>query len=196
VGPILNFHFSFDPSLRQLLVDWAQIFSAFGTVLAAVVALYLARRTERPRPRFFVRRRTDVTVSVFPQGGPEAKSTELHYLALSVANAGVMPIWVTGMEFQVAGSGGKAATTEQPYLPTGELAAIPQKLEHGEQIHYHVRISADGPVWYYHRRYSWIGHRPCFAVHTSLGDTHLVKVGFRLCVWLDTVLSEMRRNRR
>ena len=156
--------------LLDALVDIAQFVSALGTVGAVMVAIGLARRSEMPRPRFFVFRHIELTVG--------AGLDEQNHLGLSVVNAGVLPLHITSATLYVIQKQHRPGFGLEP-VDRDTNGRLPRRLEHGEIAVFRLRISPTNDPWKSLPQFWWLYRRPYFQVGTTLGRTYRVKAPIR-----------------
>lgn len=165
------------PLLLSYLVDAAQIVSAIATAAAVIVAIWLARRGESQRPKFFVGRRATLTIG--PNGSPAGLSE--HELSLTIVNAGIVPVVVRYAHLIVT-----MAKKDSIVLGLGSFDAqansstFPVKLEHGEEVTLVVPIKKGERPWNRLPALWWVWKRPEFRITSSLGKTYRIKPSRRL----------------
>ena len=125
-------------------VDWtstilntAQVLSAIATAASVWVALWLARRSESQRLRFYIEERRLIVVGPEPRTAAQAIST---YMKVTIVNAGVLPahIQLVLLYVQTARKTKWMASADPVYG-----IALPAILNHGEQAAFTIPLSED-----------------------------------------------------
>lgn len=102
--------------MELTLDQWISVFAAIGTFFAALVALYLARRSERVRLRVVVGYRLIVT-----EGSAETQEV----VAITITNVGLHTVFIQSIFWSSSlWKYGRSAYQKE--------SDMPRKLEHGE----------------------------------------------------------------
>lgn len=154
------------PQWLSYAVDIAQIVSAIFTACAVVVAIWLARRSESQRLRFYVHRNMTIT--------PGRESTLS--IVVTVVSAGVLKVTIRSVFCELPLLGQDGGGWLAPAQSTSGVATLPLALEHGQQIAFEVVVPNSATVsraWSFYRR-------PRFRILTSLGKTYVYKPSLKL----------------
>lgn len=166
----------------EFWVNISQIISAIATAAAVIVAIWLALRSEKQRPKFFVSR--NLTIVVGPEG-TEHKTK--HQLILTVINSGILPIIIQNVSFSIRLSKNDSWGCSTPVTGQKDTSLnFPIKLEHGEQIRCSVPVTNDERPWKILPKYWWIFNRPYFNVTTGVGRSYQVKASRKVLLTLAT----------
>lgn len=122
-------------TIDQTIDLWAALgtwFAAAGTVAAATIALWLARRAERVRLRAWVGRRFKA-----PATSPK------EFISFEVTNCGERPVTITGLVFRAGRR--RRHRRQVGLLPIGgwKPRDLPYRIEHGETASFRM----DFAVW-------------------------------------------------
>jgi hypothetical protein len=156
-----------DPKPQWLsnLVDAAQVLSALATAASVWVALWLARRSESQRLRFYLDERRIITIGVQPRTAQEALATHLKF---TIVNAGVLPAHIQLVHFQL--EYGRALA----WGAVGDIddgGRFPKTLNHGEHLSITLALTGNRLPTGSLLRWWWWLRRARFDVRTSLGRT-------------------------
>ena len=118
-------------TVEQTINLWAAIgtwFAAAGTVAAATIALWLARRAEKVKLRAWVGRRF-----IAPSSLPK------EFISFEVTNCGERPVMITELVFQV-GRRSRRNQRRVGLLPADGWTPqdLPHKIEHGESASFRM----------------------------------------------------------
>ena len=124
-------------TIDQPIDFWAMIgtwFAGAGTLAAATVALWLARRTEKVELRVWAGRRFLV-----PTSSPQ------EFISIEVTNCGERPITVTGLVFRAGRPSLRRDRRQVGLLPEDgwKPQDLPCKIEYGESVSFRM----DFAVW-------------------------------------------------
>lgn len=145
------------------LLNSAQVLSAVATAASVWVSLWLARRSESQRLKFYIDERRVITVGQEPRTATDAIAT---HLKLTVVNAGVLPAHIQMVFFDAqAGS----TTRWVAALDPDNRAAFPATLAHGELMSLTMPLYAAKFPTGSKFRWWWWSLRVHFDVRTSLG---------------------------
>lgn len=161
------------PEWLSVALDVAQIVSAVATAMAVIVAIWLARRGESQRLRFFVGNREVVSIA---DGRAETQS----FLSLTVVNAGMFPVKIINGSFSLQQTGGRWSASLESYEREHRFPLFPLTLAHGEAVIFDFPIEPTANFW---RNLHWAWRfwtRPYFRVITSLGKSYTRKVDLRI----------------
>lgn len=171
------------PLWLSYAVDFAQIGSAVFTAATAFIAVWLALRSEKPRPKF--RFSHLVTISLSTGGEGSKHDGRADFLELTIVNTGVLPVVIehAHVRFYLKKRDGKSDYYGQGlgvFDPTENKATFPAKLEHGHTVRSRVLIQRGVRPWDSFPPFWWILYRPEFVITTSLGKTFRRKPGIKL----------------
>lgn len=125
--------------LPIIMIDWQFInsfaawFSAFGTISAVIVALYLVRQDKRIRLHVSVGHR--VIVSQGLKGQPP------QYLAIRITNIGHRDVQVTGIGWRIGLF--KKSYAEETIIRDGISSTLPVRLRDGDEACYYFPLFSD-----------------------------------------------------
>lgn len=156
-----------DPNTIALLNTIGVWLAGVGTISAAIVALYLARREKRVRLKIYVGHRIIIGGGV--RGRPE-------YCSIGITNVGYRPVVITNL-------GWKSGITRKKYAvqtiqPSPLCSDLPVKIADGESAKFMIPLMSDGshPSWLIDFAGTFIGDNPKrdirtlrLQVHTSIG---------------------------
>lgn len=114
----------------QFINSFADWFSAFGTIGAVIVALYLARQDKRVRLRVTAGHR--VIVSQGLKGPPP------QYLAIRITNVGHRDVQVVGIGWRIGLF--KKSYAEQTIIRDGISSTLPIRLRDGDEACYYTPL--------------------------------------------------------
>ena len=123
---------SFDQELHVFGVIGAWL-GGIGTIIAASVALVLARRAEKVRLNCYIGIRVRI-----------GNSTTQEFLTFSVTNLGERPITVASVGWKI-GKGTRMRVAAQPQTPMS-ADQCPKKIDYGETAHFDVSFH-ESPNW-------------------------------------------------
>lgn len=166
------------------IADWSQVVSAAATTASVLAALWLARRGESQRLRFYTSVARIITVGMQPRTAEEAIT---NHLRLTIVNAGVLPAHVQIVFFQAWLK--TSARWSQVVTPEG--AQLPVVLNHGEQLSltmpvYGARLPTGSLLAWW-----WQFRKVQFDVRTTLGTT-TVRLKWSELKWLRRAVMEAR----
>ena len=118
-------------TVDQTINLWATMgtwFAAAGTIAAATIALWLARRAEKVKLRTWVGRRF-----LAPSSPPK------EFISFEVTNCGERPVTITGLVFRV-GRHPRRHRRQVGLLPAGGWRPqdLPHKIEHGDSASFRM----------------------------------------------------------
>lgn len=117
-----------DQDTWRFINTFAPWFSAFGTVSAVIVSLYLARRSARPTIRV-----SAAIVQTIPSG--QLVSGE--FFQIRVVNPGFREVTVSGIMWKQLGWRRQNKQTYVVFPPADPYSTrLPAKLEYGDQAHF------------------------------------------------------------
>lgn len=161
------------PTWLVYAVDFAQIGSAFFTAGAVMTAIWLARRNEAQRLRFFVTRSQTIIV-----GAGEGRDEMA--LVLTIVNAGLLPVQLRHAIFNIEDKSGSTWGLGLAGLDAAKNRKnFPLTLAHGEQVVLEVPINRGTYPWNAIDRRWWPSSKPRFIVSTSLGRNYMKKPDYK-----------------
>jgi len=120
----------------EFINTFAGWFSAAGTFIAAVVALYIASRSIRPKARVWVGHRIIV--------GPGSKKPYPEFIVFGIVNQGERPLAISQIGWKVGLLNKRHAIQRYEESMSSKL---PINLAHGEEAAWYVPLDARDEPW-------------------------------------------------
>ncbi len=156
----------------ELINSFSSWASAFGSLVAASVALHLANRAPRPSARVAVGRRLAF---------PAEKETPIEYICFSIVNLGDRPIRVTSI-------GWRTGIFRKRYMTQGfepsVSAALPLVLSHGQEAQWMTPVIRREESWdrRFAKKFLLGGYRGPFRKFHALASCASLRATFRVSV--------------
>lgn len=150
---------------NKTIVDAAQVVSAIATAASVIVALWLARRSESQRLKFYIDERRVITIEPEGQSAREVIAT---HLKLTIVNAGVLPSHVQYVLFTMPSV---IEPSWRMVLQPDSQEQLSKTLNHGEYMSYTLALPVEHFPAGSKLNWWWRLRRVNFDVHTSLGVT-------------------------
>ena len=122
-----------DLATWQFINTFADWFSAFGTISAVVVALYLARRDKSIRLEVFAGHRLLIT--------PGQSESPPEYVCIGIVNVGHRETQITNIGWKVGFLKKKFAI--QTVMRDGISSPLPIRLRDGDEARYYIPLQGD-----------------------------------------------------
>lgn len=124
----------YDKTVWQFINSFAPWLSAFGTILAVIVALYLARRDRKIKFSVYVRL---VKIGSVPQNFPINQMKD--YIAIDITNKNYRTATLTNIYWKIGMF--QKGRYDQLIMPNNMSSEIPIKLYDGDVASYRIPLS-------------------------------------------------------
>lgn len=189
MAEISFFGLSLNKSEWEFINSFANWFAGLGSILAAVVALYISNRAAQPRARVTVGHRIVV--------GPGSKRPYPEYVIFKIVNTGDRPIRISQIGWK---TGFLRTRFSVQLIEPSASSPLPVEISHGQEAYWMVPLQAREEPWPEYFAKGMLSPHPCIGLWTlkaqffsSVGYVFEVKPEERLRKILEAACMKLSR---